>query len=799
MDMVRSFEEMTAEHLPFAGGKGRTLSRLYQAGYSVPQGFVILPTAFVDDELAPEAWVQVRIHLDRIWGNDGSAAFAVRSSALTEDTAQASFAGEFETVLDVQTYDAIREAIRTVHQSQFSERVRAYSKVQGIDTTHDMAVVVQRMIPADISGVLFTADPVTGSHVTMTGNFVRGLGHQLVSGQTTGETFALKRPGGEYEGPAELDRFARKLFKLGSRLEKELGGPQDIEWAIAGQRLYLLQSRPITTLIGYDPATGDWNDSRTGDYLWSNVNFGEAVPDVMTPLAWTVLRHILGEWVFFPGYPTVGNIGGRPYLNISVFATAFRAIGKSEQDLLETMEGTLYMRLPEWMKVPLIPLSRRSLLSALPRIIGLQLRQKRAIKKLPAYLATNPARFRSIRKQIQETVSKTELISLWNEEITPHVTHSVWIVLGSASHSADFTVQVRRELVELVGPDDADALLSNLSDSSGLLASLGPVVGIAKVARGETDREAYLEQYGHRGPHEFELSVPRPVEDPHWLDQQLKQFSNAPIDVEALLARRRGAFDAAWRRFQARYPRKAKATRRSIDRAAQHARQREVARSEYVRDRWLVRLYALRAGELTGLGNDIFFLTIDELLSVLSGDETATDHIDARRDSYEAYGALPPYPSVIRGRFDPFQWAADPMRRSDISDAHTPLSATAPDIGGSSLISGSPAAAGRLKGRVRRLDRPEHGDQLQDGEVLVTMQTDIAWTLLFPRAGAIVTDVGAPLSHAAIVARELGIPAVVGCGDATMRLRTGDQVLVDGGRGSVELLQRSSKPCQDLT
>ena len=107
------------------------------------------------------------------------------------------------------------------------------------------------------------------------------------------------------------------------------------------------------------------------------------------------------------------------------------------------------------------------------------------------------------------------------------------------------------------------------------------------------------------------------------------------------------------------------------------------------------------------------------------------------------------------------------------------------------LIAGSPGAAGQVEASVRRLDRPEDGDQLRAGEVLVTKQTDIAWTLLFPRAAAVVTDVGAPLSHAAIVARELGIPAVVGCGDATMRLKTGDRVRVDGGRGTVEILREA--------
>jgi pyruvate,water dikinase len=237
------------------------------------------------------------------------------------------------------------------------------------------------------------------------------------------------------------------------------------------------------------------------------------------------------------------------------------------------------------------------------------------------------------------------------------------------------------------------------------------------------------------------------------------------VDVEALLAKQRAEFDAAWERFKARYPRKAKSVRHRVSEGARRARMREA---------------------------DIFFLTLDEVLDVLSGEMRAVDYIPARKETYDRYRALPSYPSIIRGRFDPFQWAADPERRSDLFDAHAPLPALASDEAssedGSNVILGSPGAAGRVEGVVRRLARPEDGDQLQAGEVLVAMQTDIAWTLLFPRATAIVTDVGAPLSHAAIVARELGIPAVVGCGNATMRLKTGDRVRVDGGRGTVEVL-----------
>jgi phosphohistidine swiveling domain-containing protein len=192
---------------------------------------------------------------------------------------------------------------------------------------------------------------------------------------------------------------------------------------------------------------------------------------------------------------------------------------------------------------------------------------------------------------------------------------------------------------------------------------------------------------------------------------------------------------------------------------------------------------------LTGLGDDLFFLTLDEMLDLLAGNGAAVAAIPAQKEAYRRYQALPAYPSLIVGPFDPFQWAASPNRRTDLFDGRALTQEAGPGKRRAGLITGSPGAAGQVEAAVRRLDRPEDGDQLQAGEVLVTKQTDIAWTLLFPRAAAIVTDVGAPLSHAAIVARELGIPAVVGCGDATMRLQTGDQVRVDGGQGVVEILE----------
>jgi pyruvate,water dikinase len=298
-------------------------------------------------------------------------------------------------------------------------------------------------------------------------------------------------------------------------------------------------------------------------------------------------------------------------------------------------------------------------------------------------------------------------------------------------------------------------------------------------------REAYTDHYGHRGPYENYLEIPRPSEDPNWLDEKIRDYEESPVDVEALLAKRRDDFEAAWETFKAQRPRQAKDVRKKIDRVSEVAREREAVRTELTRVFGLMRTWFLRAGELTGLGEDIFFLTYQEVIEVLTGDDSAAATIPARRNTYERYKALPPLPSFIRGRFDPFQWTADPNRRSDIYDAFAPI-----PISDTDTIQGYAGSAGRVEGIVRRIDRPEDGGQLQPGEILVATTTNIGWTPIFPRAAAVVTDIGAALSHAAIVARELGIPAVVGCRNATMHLQTGDRVMVDGGRGIVEVLER---------
>ncbi|MDR3542828.1 MAG: PEP/pyruvate-binding domain-containing protein [Desulfosporosinus sp.] len=538
--LVCTFKELKPEQTRLAGGKGGSLAHLFKNGYPVPDGFIIMPMAFERDELTLEAWAQVQAHLKKIRQSGGESSFAVRSSALSEDSIMASFAGQFDTVLEVSADDDVRKAIRTVRKSRHSKAVRVYSEAKGINESHDMAVVIQKMVKADISGVLFTADPITGNCNKMAGNFILGLGEKLVSGQVTAYTFKLGRETGiwrrgGYEGPLELKQFAAKLAKLGNRLEKEMGCAQDIEWAIAGSRLYLLQSRPVTSLIGYNPILGECNDSMTGNYLWSNVNFGEAIPQVMTPLTWSVQQQIYESWQLQPGYQSSGNIGGRIYLNLSIYASVLAALGKNKQGIMRFLEGMLYTRIPDSIEIPLIPLSIGSRLSVLFNFGGIIIKQTRAVRGLPRFLSENANWCERMQKQIYETNENVELTFLWHNEILPHLQNTVWSVMGSVTQFSDYTIKLRRELIELLGPEDADKLISGLSGSmdvsgrSGLLASLGPVLGIAKVYRREIDRTEYIAQYGHRGPNEFELSVPRPAEDRVGSISSWRSLGNRPL------------------------------------------------------------------------------------------------------------------------------------------------------------------------------------------------------------------------------------------------------------------------------
>ena len=841
-----------APSLDALGGKGESLAKLVAAGLPVPDGFHITTAAYrafiANHQLEPE----IAKHTTALGGTDveahkaaaalrgiftthpmpaviadqiragyvrlGSPPVAVRSSATAEDLPDASFAGQQDSFLNVIGFDRLLDAVQRCWASLWNARAIRYRSLHGIDPSSvELAVVVQRLVDAEAAGVMLTADPVTGDTSVIEINAAFGLGEAVVGGSVTADSFTVDRNsgrllrrvikpktimfvpgvGGITEQPVPEERRAEpalteaqvsELAALGTMITDLYGRPMDVEWCCAGDQVFVLQARPITTLSPPDP----WNDSRDGDFLWTNTNVGEAIPDVMTPATWSMVQVFLHDAMAtasIPPFVGYGRIGGRIYLNVSVMKTLSAAFGVPEKrfrDLTEEVFG----RLPDDLEIPPVQAPRLAVLrGVLPMAIHVLGEARRDKKILNRYLADHPRRCEQRRGQIAATISADELAQLWTDVLDPEFNRVSWMLSAATRSSGASFVTTRKRLQRLVGDAAANALTAGLGGQAGQLASLGLLDGLDQLARAEIDRETFNLRYGHRGPHEFEISAPRPAEDPHWIDQQLE--AGAPAGYRELLAAQQAARDAAWAELEKRRPWHARVLHRQLAHWAEISRDRERARTEVIRYFWVLRAFALRAGELTALGEDIFFLEGGEIIRALQGETLSPRLIGDRRTAYQAYCSLPKYPALIRGPFDPYRWAADPDRRIDryVLDGRAPSSLPVRPLPRAGMaISGFPGSSGIVEGPVRVLADAADGSAFRSGEVLVTTVTNVGWTPLFPRAAAVITDVGAPLSHAAIVARELGIPAVVGCGDATMRLKTGDRVRVDGTAGTVELL-----------
>jgi pyruvate,water dikinase len=815
-----------AADLTTAGGKGASLARLIRAGLPVPGGFLVTTEAyrafvsgfrdeidtgdpgrtaalFARHDIPPHLAEQI-LRAYRALGAD--VPVAVRSSATAEDLPEMSFAGQQDTYLNIRGA-ALLDAVRRCWASLWNARAIAYRDQHGVP--HDnvaLAVVVQELVDADAAGIMFTADPVTGARDHTVINASWGLGEAVVGGQVTPDTIVVsggaviksrtadktvmtvRTPDGTEERPVPpaLRREpvlsaeqAVELAALGARVQQLYGTPMDIEWARRDGAFALVQARPIT---GLRAEAEDWNDSLKGDHLWTAGNLGEAIPDVMTPLTWSFVRTFIHEAMSasaMPGFDLVGNIGGRFYMNLSVVYTIAEALGmKSRLGAIENVFG----KIPPGLDVPKLKISRWEIIKrVVPMAVRLQRQVRTNLKAMPAFLATARRRCEELRARIAATASGPELATLYEREIGPHLVTACRMLEAAGRQGGSTLVHTRDKLRKMVGESAAEAMLTGVN-TGGELASLGPLMGLSRLARGEITRDEFAQTYGYRGPHEFEVSIPRPGEDPAWIDAQLAGLRDLRAGTEALLARQEKAREEAWARFAERYPGKEARMRARVRRWGGVVRDRESTRSESMRAFWVLRAFALRAGELTGQGDDVFYLSLEELLDLLRGNAAALGKVPARRAAYQRYAALPMYPTLIVGRFDPVRWAADPDRRADLYDAR----------GGSvpvgDTVTGFPGAPGVVEGVARVISGPEDGDRLRPGEILVTTLTNVGWTPMFPRAAAVVTDMGAPLSHASIVARELGIPAVVGTGNATMRLRDGDRIRVDGERGTVELL-----------
>jgi phosphohistidine swiveling domain-containing protein len=843
----------TAATLERVGGKGASLARMVAAGLPVPPGFHITTAAyrlfvaryglqeqilaavskaspdqpatcdtaaqmiaalFAQHPMPDEVAQAVRQAYVELGG--GNLPVAVRSSATAEDLPNLSFAGQQETYLNMRGEAQVLDAVKRCWASLWTARAISY-RIRNHITPEEvsLAVVVQELVPADAAGIMFTANPMTGKHNQIMINAAWGLGEAIVDGLVTPDTVVVDKNSGTivaseinekdvmtvrtltgtHEEPVPEDQRrqavlspaqATELARIGMLIEQLYEQPMDIEWALKDGHFFIVQARPITSLPQQHRHIDAWNDSLTLDCLWTRGNIGEAIPDVVTPCSRSLLDLFFDDMMptlYIGGYSPIGYIGGRPYMNLSLMMTLFATIGAKRERLFEAI-GDIFGRVPDDMEIPVLPISRWTVLqTVLTKTLRNRQRIRENVKKLPAFLVTAAARSEDLLTRVQAAPSPAALVTLWQDELEPYLHECNYMMEAGAKGEGGAFVSVRNTLRKLVGETDTNALLLVTDSGASQLASLGQLQGLTQLMHGEIDRATFTRQYGHRSPHEFELSYPRPAEDPQWIDQQLAGLCTAPTDITTLLARQKEAQEAARDRFQSRYPRQAEKLLGKIASARKEVREREATRSEQIRVLWLVRAFVLRAGALTGQGEKLFFLSLKEILALLKGDDSALVAIPERQAIYEDYCALPTYPALIRGHFDPFAWAADPQRRTDVFDG------SGKSVAESDTVTGFPGAPGVVEGRARVALTVEEGEQLQPGEILVTTLTNIGWTPLFPRAAAVVTDVGAPLSHASIVARELGIPAVVGCGNATMRLHTGDWLRVNGEQGTVEVLR----------
>lgn len=387
---------------------------------------------------------------------------------------------------------------------------------------------------------------------------------------------------------------------------------------------------------------------------------------------------------------------------------------------------------------------------------------------------------------IRSTDNNESLLKLWNEEANPYVAKALSAFFGVVTLNGLF--DTREKLVKMAGEEIANALCSNCGGDR-VLESMQPLVCLEKVVKGEMTKAEYARRYGHRSPNEMELSMPYPYEDEAYIDKLIEEYCKSGISASMLRKKQQEKFIKAKEEFLRMFPKRKKWLENKLSNLANSMHTREELRSKGVRLFCIFREFLLKCGSINGIGDGVFFLYFNEAVNLLQGDRSALPHITERRRNYERYKTLPTLPTTIRGRFDPFELAKCENRRIDYYGFGEENSYA--ENSESEIITGYAGAAGIVEGTVRVLNDFSKSSEFMNGEILVTVATNIGWTPLFPRASAIITDIGAPLSHAVIVAREFGIPAVVGCRDATLRLKTGDRVRVDGGRGIVKRFNKA--------
>lgn len=757
------------------GGKADSLNRLISEKLPVPEGYAIAAEAFENNELCSRAAEELSELMGRLSDKN---TYAVRSSAIGEDGSEASFAGAYETVTNVQKKD-IPDAVKRVAASAKSDRVSVYADNRS-QSAGRIAVVIQRFISPEYAGVLFTADPISADRSVMTGSFVRGEGEKLVSGIGSDGEFTVNVMKNEYIGAPEMKFYAKELVKLAKKIDSIYGCPQDIEWAIFRKKPCILQARPITTLFQNDKDRFLINDSLCGNFLLSKTNVGEIFLRPVSPVTYGMIA-VIGDTL---GIPLISAVCGQLYLNISGLCSVLMAFGLSKEKAFRTL-SELAGGIPEGADIPVFPYDKRIFLGKLCGMIRSSLFKNKDKTDFGKDFAKHiPGIANELIKGIRSANSAQELLGQWEIRCVPFFYKTLSAIVTGLSVKP--LLSTREKLGKICSPELTDRLLSN-SSGSGSIESLGPLLAVDDMINGRITKEEYIFRYGHRHADEMELALPYPYENPDFPDNVIRDYKSSGIDAYELKKAQEKRYEDAVNEFIQLYPGKTSWLNRTLDKYSKAVFVREIIRSDALRLFCMIREFLLKAGSLTGLGDDVFMLYMDEITAFLKGDNSAAPHIDERKKIYKAQLEMPNFPNIICGRFTPEEW-----KQSGGCSGYYRFGETVADES-ADTIKGIAGSCGQAEGTARVMTSIDDAGALEKGEILVVPAANIGWVKVFPKAAAIVTDIGAPLSHAVIVARELGIPAVVSCQYASGTLRTGDRIRVDGTAGIVTVLEKASE------
>lgn len=842
--------------LDLLGGKGANLVRLREAGFEVPL-FVVLGTdeyrefvathgldAVIAAALthpAATASEQIRAAFRRPMPAEQRARLAdviaplldrpvaVRSSATAEDLPEASFAGQQDTFLDIRGLDAVLDAVVECWSSLWTERAITYRTRNGVP--HDtvaLAVVVQEMVAAEASGVLFTADPLTGHRGHFVVDAVAGLGEKLVSGQVTPDHFLVDTASGavlertiQGEQPTLSDTQLAALVKLGQRVADRFGAPQDVEWTRVGDTLQLVQTRPITSLYPLpDPGV-------PGDLIWLSFGAVQGMLDPITPLGQDVLRRaiaragdLFGRTLDHRSNSFIWPAGERLWIRLDrVMASELGArLYQRALPIIEPGAASILSRLSaEPAFTPVRGAGRTFLRNAIPIVVWLLPRALQSLanpKRARAQLdATVEALIAGLADRLDaaDGIAQPDLrlaARLQALDGFSRVGFPTLLPAFGRIFPVGMALLVRlRALAARTGLPDADELalavlrgvpgnvttemdlalwqvaeaIRSDGEARAVFTSVGPddlaerFVAKSLPPVAQDTLSAFLNRYGMRGVAEIDLGAARWREQPETVLRTLASYvaiEDPARSPDAVY--RRGVVEAeqAIRKLAAASGHRGWLVRFAAGRLRGLIGARETPKFTIIRAFGLLRTALLASGrDLVDAGaldaaDDVVFLDVDELAGAF-GRSDLRDVVAQRRVVREREKRRARVPLVM------------------VSDGRT-FHEGIPDATGADLV-GAGVSPGVVEGLVRVVHDPRTSE-LSPGEILVCRGTDPAWTPLFLTASGLVTEVGGMMTHGSVVAREYGIPAVVGVGGATQLLADGQRIRLDGTAGTVTFL-----------